>query len=60
MERIQQYTPAIIQQTTEVRQIPALKERRLGRLGKTTEKSFSRIHPPSCAMQNYKVSENVS
>lgn len=61
MERIQQKTLAILQQTTEIGRIPALKEAHLGRLGKTPEKSFSRIQPPpSCAMENYKVSENMS
>ena len=46
MERIQQKTLAILQQTTEIGQIPALKEAHLGRLGKTPEKIFSRIQPP--------------
>lgn len=46
MERIQQKTLAILQQTTEIGRIPALKEAHLGRLGKTPEKSFSRIQPP--------------
>lgn len=58
MEHNQQKMQTVLQQTTEVRQMPALKEARLGR------QENNRIHTllpsPSCEMENYKVSENMS
>lgn len=59
MEHIQQKMLTILQQTTEVRQMPALKEAHLGR----QENNW--IHTlllpfPSCPIENYKVSENRS